>query len=66
MYIQEGHKHLALINYQFHFSKPKKTQRPIKYIGAKIWNSIPILIKHYSFQKFKKAYKEFLITNLSS
>ena len=46
--------------------KTQKTQRFIKYTGAKIWKSIPIWIKKYSIQKFKKDYKKFLITNLSS
>ena len=31
--------------------KTQKTQRSIKYTGAKIWNSIPIWIKKRSFQK---------------
>ena len=46
--------------------KTQKTQRSIKYTGAKIWNSIPIWIKKRSFQKLKKEHKKFLITNLSS
>ena len=46
--------------------KTQKTQRYIEYTVAKIWNSIPIWIKKYSFQKFKKHYKKFLITNLGS
>ena len=43
----------------------QKIQRSIKYRGAKIWNSIPIWIKKYLFQKFRKDYKKLLMTNLS-
>ena len=39
----------------------QRTQRLIKYIGAKLWNSIPKYLRNYSFPKFKIEYKIFLL-----
>ena len=39
-----------------------KTQRSIKYIGAKIWNDIPLDLKQLSYNKFKFSYKQFLLS----
>ena len=37
----------------------QRTQKSIKYIGAKLWNSIPEYFRNYSFPKFKIEYKIF-------
>ena len=42
--------------------KSQRTQRSIKYIGAKLWNCIPDYVRKYSFPKFKKEYKIFLLS----
>ena len=41
--------------------KTQRTQRSIKYIGAKLWNSILEYLKNYYFPKFKIEYKIFLL-----
>ena len=41
------------------FFKTQKTQRSIKYTGAKIWTSIPILIKKLCVKNLKKIIKKF-------
>ena len=38
-----------------------RSQRSIKYVGAKIWTSIPSGIKKLPFHKFKEIYKNFLL-----
>jgi len=38
-----------------------RTQQSFKYIGAKIWNDIPQAIRHYSYPKFKRAFKLLLL-----
>jgi len=38
-----------------------KSQRSLKYAGAKIWNNIPTDIKNKSFIKFKERYKKLLL-----
>ena len=42
-------------------SKNSRTQRSIKYVGVKLWNSIPNSIKKLPFTKFKQSYKKFLL-----
>lgn len=42
--------------------KTAKLQRSFKYQGVKIWNSIPESHKKLSFSKFKKCYKQDLIS----
>ena len=41
--------------------KTQRTQKSIKYITAKLWNSIPEYLRNYSFPKFKIEYKIFLL-----
>ena len=43
------------------FFKTKRTQRSIKFIGAKIWNVIPPDMRKYSSSKFQKEYKNYLL-----
>ena len=43
--------------------KSNQTQRSIKYIGPKIWNSISHNLKIMTFNKFKKNYKLVLLLN---
>ena len=43
--------------------KNNRTQRSIKYIGPKIWNSISHNLKIMTFNKFKKHYKSVLLLN---
>ena len=40
-----------------------RTQRSIKFIGAKLWNDIPFEIKKLAFNKFKESYKSLLLNN---
>ena len=40
--------------------KTQRTQRSIKYIGAKLWKSIPKYLRDYSLPKFKIENKIFL------
>ena len=54
---QKSANHLFLP--RFHISR---TQRPIKYLGSKIWNSIPYDIKILPFTKFKSSYKFHLLS----
>ena len=39
-----------------------KIQHSIKYIGAKIWNSIPSDLKNASYSKFKESYQKFILS----
>ena len=41
--------------------KSNRTQRSIKYIGPKIWNSISHNLRTMTFNKFKKHYKSVLL-----
>ena len=41
--------------------KSSRTQRSIKYIGPKIWNSISHNLRAITFNKFKKHYKSILL-----
>ena len=41
--------------------KSKQTQRSIKYIEPKIWNSISHKLRTMSFNKFNKHYKSVLL-----
>ena len=43
--------------------KSNRTQRSIKYIGPKIWNSISTNLRIMTFNKFKKRYKSVLLLN---
>ena len=43
--------------------KSNRTQRSIKYIGPKIWNSISHNLRTMTFNKFKKHYKSVLLLN---
>ena len=43
--------------------KSNQTQRSIKYIGPKIWNSISHNLRIMTFNKFKKHYKSALLLN---
>ena len=38
-----------------------RTQKSIKYVGAKVWNDIPLDIKRSSYVSFKKSYKKLLL-----
>ena len=38
-----------------------KTQRSIKYIGAKIWNNIPLDLKQLPHNKFEFSYQQLLL-----
>ena len=44
--------------------KTNRVQRSIKFIGPKIWNSIPIDLRKHSFTKFKNNYESFLINSI--
>ena len=54
---QKSANHLFLP--RFHTSR---TQRSIKYLGSKIWNSIPYDIRILPFTKFKSSYKFHLLS----
>ena len=43
--------------------KSHRTQISIKFIGAKLWNSIPEYMRNYSFPNFKEKYKIFLLSS---
>ena len=43
--------------------KSNRTQRLIKYVGPKIWNSISNNLRIMTFNKFKKHYKSVLLLN---
>ena len=49
--------------YLTHYST-NRTQRSLKYLGVRIWNSIPQNIKqHSTYRNFKNSYKYYLISN---
>ena len=56
-----------LVPQDFHLTitlfKSNRTQRSIKYIGLKIWNSISHNLKSMTFNQFKKHYKSVLLLN---
>ena len=41
--------------------KNSTTQRSIKYVGVKVWNSISNSIKKLLFTEFKESHKKFLL-----
>ena len=41
--------------------KTNRLQRSIKFVGPKIWNSIPLKVRKTSYTKFKKEYKIYLL-----
>ena len=43
-----------------------RSQRSIKYAGAKLWSNIPSEIKKLPFHKFKEIYKNFLLHNYNA
>ena len=47
----------------FPLFKSNQTQRSIKYIGPKNWNSISHILRTMIFNKFKKHYKSVLLLN---
>ena len=55
-----------LTSQKFSLSIPRfktvKLQHSLKYVGAKIWNSIPDEIKNLPKSTFKKKYKQYLLT----
>ena len=38
-----------------------RTQKSIKYKGAKLWNSLPETLRHLSYRRFKSTYKSLLL-----
>ena len=48
-------------NLQTPLLRLQRTQKSIKFTGAKIWNSIPSNIRKSTFQKFKKMFKAYLL-----
>jgi len=46
--------------------KTRRGQKSIKYLGVKLWNSIPEKMRDLTFPKFKKAYRSFLQENYNS
>ena len=38
-----------------------RTQKSIKYKGAKLWNSLPETLRHMSYRRFKSTYKSLLL-----
>ena len=55
------------INEQLHipFYKTKRTQFTIKFMGAKVWNLIPITVRNLVISKFKKQYKNLLLNKVA-
>ena len=49
------------LNYHIPRFRSLKAQRSIKYMGVKIWNSIPLEIRKLHSKKFKKSLKEFYL-----
>ena len=45
------------------FHKTNRLQRSIKYVGPKIWNSIPLEVRKFSFNRFNKCYKNLLMNS---
>ena len=45
------------------FYKTNRLQRSIKYVGPKIWNSIPLEVQKCSFNQFNKCYKNLLMNS---
>ena len=43
--------------------KTNRLQRSIKYVGPKIWNSIPLEVRKFSFNRFNKCYKNLLMSS---
>ena len=41
--------------------KTNRLQQSIKFVGPKIWNSIPLIVGKTSYTKFKKEYKTYLL-----
>ena len=55
------------INEQLHIMlyKAKRNQFSIKFIGAKVWNSIFIMVRNLLISKFKKQYKNLLLNEVT-
>ena len=55
------------INEQLHILlyKTERSQLSIKVIGAKVWNSIPIMVRNLLLSKFKKLYKNALLNEVT-
>ena len=53
----------SLANYNLYLPQfsSNRTQRSIKYVGAKKWNNIPGRFKQFSYLKFKYFYKQYLL-----
>ena len=51
------------VNYKLYLLQvsSNRTQRSIKYVGAKIWNNIPSRFKQFFYPKFKFLYKQYLL-----
>ena len=45
------------------FYKTNCLQKSIKYVGPKIWNSIPLDVRKFSFNRFNKCYKNLLMNS---
>ena len=50
----------AIYNFYLSQFSSDRSQRSIKYVGAKIWNNIPDRFKQFSYPKFKFFYKQCL------
>ena len=49
-------------NYSSLICRTSRGQRSIKFYGPKIWNQTPVHMKNESKTKFKKLYKEFILS----
>ena len=56
-------RHSAKDNYVITLRHRKQDQNSFKYLGPKVWNSIPITIKNKTFVQFQKLYYDYLLEN---
>jgi len=61
-HFNKQHQHLTRTsnNFSLPLYSSSKTQRNIKFVGAKLWNSIPNHIRKLTYKKFTVTYKNFL------
>jgi len=56
-------RHSAKDNYVIPFIHRKLGQNSFLYLGPKVWNSIPVIIKNKTFIQFQKLYYDYLLEN---
>ena len=64
---KNSHSHMTGLSTQEQMVIPvyetNRLQRSFKYVGPKIWNSISLDVRKFSFNQFNKCYKNLLMTS---